>query len=210
LPDFVPRFWLALAGSTEYIRFRRVSNPDHHLRGDCRLGFGAGIVLRRRRSEVIRLRVGDWARDEWQLTQKDVWGCVIFLGKLRPWIRRLRYAKVAAIIVIANVGVLVVQLLVGVWLPDVISAPRNVLAEERRANGESVRVIQYWNHSDFYSTELEYVGTNGILTKCTLDGDDSKSWRAPLIVDWDEKKAKVTLGGGRLRAVDLVRGERER
>src|SRR5688500_1646229 len=114
-----------------------------------------------------------------------------------------------ALVAFALAMVLVLPLQVGVWVPDVIAAPRNVLAEERRENGESVRVIQYWNRIDFYSTELEYVGTNGTVTTCTLDGDDSKSWRVPLVVDWERKKAKVTLGGGRLRNVDLVSGEWE-
>jgi hypothetical protein len=104
---------------------------------------------------------------------------------------------------------LFLPLQIGVWVPDMIAAPRNVLAEARRENGESVRVIQYWNRCDFYSTEFWYVGTNGVSTTCTLDGDDSKSWSVRLAVDWEAKKARVTLGGGRLRVVDLVRGEWE-
>ena len=120
------------------------------------------------------------------------------------------YAKAAVVFAIVNVGILVAPLAVGIWLPDVISAPRKVLAEDRRANGELVRDIQYWNRVDFYNTELEYSGTNGVSTRCTLDADDSKSWRVPLVVDWEKKKAKVTLGGGRLRIVDLLLGEWER
>jgi|SRR3954468_13075278 len=127
---------------------------------------------------------------------------------MNPQIRQFlwRVVLVASMISI----VLFVPLMIGIWVPDVIAAPRNVLAEERRENGESVRVIQYWNRCDFYSTELEYGATNGVLTKCLLDGDDSKSWRVRVSVDWDGKKARVTLGGGRLRIVDLASGQWER
>jgi hypothetical protein len=60
------------------------------------------------------------------------------------------YAKAAAVIVATMGVVLGIPLLVGVWLPDVIAAPRNDLAEERNDNGGVVRVVQYWNRSDFY------------------------------------------------------------
>jgi hypothetical protein len=111
------------------------------------------------------------------------------------------------LVALVTAGAMLLPLQVGVWVPDMIAAPRKVLAEARRENGESVRVIQYWNRCDFYSTELWYVGTNGVSRTCTLDGDDSKSWNVPLSVDWETKKARVTLGGGRLRVVDLARGE---
>jgi hypothetical protein len=34
-------------------------------------------------------------------------------------------------------------LLLGIWLPDVISAPKHMLAEQRLASGHSFRVIQH-------------------------------------------------------------------
>lgn len=133
------------------------------------------------------------------------------LGKLQSMgAQTKQFVWGMALVALMAAIVLFVPLLIGVWIPDVISAPRNVLAELRRTNGETVRVIQYWNRCDFYSTELEYTGTNGVLARCTLDADDSKSWRVPVVVDWEMKKAKVTIGGGRLRVVDLLSGEWER
>ena len=40
-------------------------------------------------------------------------------------------------------------LLIGVWLPDVISAQEHTLAEQRLASGHTFRVVQYWNRVDF-------------------------------------------------------------
>lgn len=93
-------------------------------------------------------------------------------------------------------------LIIGVWLPDVISAPEHTLAEQRLASGHAFRVVQYWNHIDFYSTELRITLPDGSTETHTLDGDDSKSWRLPLVVDEQHHTATVTLGGGRVRKVD--------
>jgi hypothetical protein len=93
-------------------------------------------------------------------------------------------------------------LLIGVWLPDVISAPERTLAQQRLASGHTFRVVQYWNHVDFYSTELRVTSPDGSSENHTLDGDDSKSWRLPLVIDEQRHTATVTLGGGRVRKVD--------
>jgi hypothetical protein len=93
-------------------------------------------------------------------------------------------------------------MLIGVWLPDVISAQEHTLAEQRLASGYSFRVVQYWNRVDFYSTELRVTSPDGRTEVHTLDGDDSKSWRLPLTVDEQSHTATVMLGGGRERKVD--------
>jgi hypothetical protein len=93
-------------------------------------------------------------------------------------------------------------LLVGVWLPDIVFAPRMTLAKTTLANGQSFEVIQYWNRSDFYSTELHISTPNGLAQMVTLDGDDAKSWRVPLHVDENGRTVTVTLGGGRKRQVN--------
>lgn len=92
-------------------------------------------------------------------------------------------------------------LLIGVWLPDAIGASEHTLAEQRLASGHTFRVVQYWNHVDFYSTELRVTSPDGSTETHTLDGDDSKSWRLPLVIDEQHHTATVTLGGGRLRKV---------
>lgn len=98
-------------------------------------------------------------------------------------------------------GMLLVPLAFGVWLPDVFSDREHTLAEQRLASGHSFRVIQYWNHGDFYTTKLLHTSPDGTVEKHVLDGDDDKSWRVPLMVDEQRKTATVTLGGGRVRIV---------
>ena len=93
-------------------------------------------------------------------------------------------------------------LLIGVWLPDVISASEHIVAEKRLASGHTFRVVQYWNRVDFYSTELRVTSPDGTTETHTLDGDDSKSWRLPLIIDEEQHTATVTLEVGRVRKVD--------
>jgi|SRR6185369_7202656 len=93
-------------------------------------------------------------------------------------------------------------LLIGIWLPDVISAPQHTLAEQRLASGHSFRVIQYWNRGDFYNTELLHTLPDGILEKHVLDADDNKSWSVPLVIDEQRKTVSVTLGGGRVKKVE--------
>ena len=98
-------------------------------------------------------------------------------------------------------GLLGLPLLVGVWLPDVLTTQEHVLAEQRLASGHLFRVVQYWNRVDFYSTELRVTSPDGRTEIHTLDGDDSKSWRLPLTVDKQHRTATVVLGGGRVREV---------
>jgi len=102
------------------------------------------------------------------------------------------------LVVLLAGAMLGLPLLIGIWLPDVISAPRHTLAEQQLASGHSFRVIQYWNRGDFYNTELEHVSPNGTAETHVLDADDSKSWRVPLVVDEQHKTATVTLSGGRV------------
>jgi hypothetical protein len=93
-------------------------------------------------------------------------------------------------------------LLIGVWLPDVISASEHTLAEQRLASGHSFRVIQYWNRGDFYNTELLHTSPDGVVEKYVLDADDDKSWSVSLVVDELHKSATITLGGGRVKQVE--------
>ncbi|MBX3734981.1 MAG: hypothetical protein KF791_20590 [Verrucomicrobiae bacterium] len=110
-------------------------------------------------------------------------------------------------VILLTVGVLTgallgLPLLIGVWLPDVITASERTLAEQHLDSGHAFRVVQYWNRVDFYSTELRVTSPDGGTETHTLDGDDSKSWRLPLVIDGQHHTAAVTLGGGRVRKVD--------
>ena len=90
---------------------------------------------------------------------------------------------------------------IGVWPPDVFSDARHTLAATTLPSGYSFRVLQYWNHFDFYSTELQVQAPDGRTEVHTLDGDDSKSWHVPLRVDEPSRTAIVILGGNRERTV---------
>jgi len=112
--------------------------------------------------------------------------------------------KRTIIVVAASIPVLVLllPLLIGVWLPDAFFGGTRTLASVSLTNGYTFRVVQYWNHVDFYSTELHVTTPDGHTEIHTLDGDDAKSWRVPLTVDEPGRVASVTLSGGRLRTVN--------
>ena len=97
---------------------------------------------------------------------------------------------------------LLFPLIVGVWLPDVFFANEHTLASTTLSTGHRFRVVQYWNRRDFYSTELRVTSPQGHTEVHTLDGDDSKSWRIPLVIDEQNGIATVTLGLGRVRTVN--------
>lgn len=98
--------------------------------------------------------------------------------------------------------ILGLPLLVGIWLPDLISAPQNTLAEKALADGNTFRVIQYWNRCDFYTTFLLHQRPNGTTTNYLLDADDSKTWWVPIVVNEQARKVTVTLGGNRVREIN--------
>ena len=113
--------------------------------------------------------------------------------------------KLLTILLIIGVlfgALLGLPLLIGIWLPDVISAPVHTLAEQRLTSGHSFRVIQYWNRGDFYNTYLLHTLPDGTVETHVLDADDDKSWRVPLVVDEQQKMVTVTLGGGRVKRID--------
>ncbi len=110
----------------------------------------------------------------------------------------LRLSLMVGLLVAALLGL---PLSVGIWLPDVMGAPERTLAERQTSSGQTVRVVQYWNHVDFYSTELRVISPNGSTETQTLDGDDGKTWSVPLVVDEGSKSATITLRGGRVKRV---------
>jgi hypothetical protein len=110
------------------------------------------------------------------------------------------------VIILAAVALLflasfVVPLGLGIWLPDVVFAPIRTLAEEKLESGHSFRVIQYWNHVDFYTTELVHTLPGGRVIQTVLDSDDNKSWSVPMVIDEKGRSVHVTLSGRRLRRI---------
>jgi hypothetical protein len=98
-------------------------------------------------------------------------------------------------------GALYLPLKVGIWLPDVVYAARHTLATQTLSSGHSFRVVQYWNRSDFYTTELIHVFPEGREEIHILDGDDSKTWQVPLSINEGAQTTTVVLRGGRERTV---------
>jgi hypothetical protein len=111
------------------------------------------------------------------------------------------FLTILAVVALLFVASLVVPLGLGIWLPDVIFAPTRILAEQKLQNGHSFRVIQYWNHVDFYTTELVHTLPGGRVIQTVLDGDDNKSWSVPMVVDEKGRSVHVTLSGKRLRRI---------
>ena len=113
-----------------------------------------------------------------------------------------RAGAILLLVVTALGGVLGLPLLIGIWLPDVFVDRQHILAEQRLANGHSFRVIQYWNHGDFYNTGLVHIFPNGAVETSVLDADDDKTWHVPLAVNEQLKTATIVLGGGRVKTVE--------
>jgi hypothetical protein len=90
---------------------------------------------------------------------------------------------------------------IGIWIPDVIAAPRRTLAEQTLTNGHSFKVIQYWD-VDFYTMELQHTSTDGSVNKHFLESEGDKSWSVPLILDEKSKSATVILDGGRTNKIN--------
>ncbi len=99
-------------------------------------------------------------------------------------------------------AVLVLPLSIGIWLPDIIDAPRDTIAKQHLPDGTTFRVVQYWNRVDFYSTRLQVAKPDGTEKIYLLDDDDSKSWHVPLTIDPAAGTAAVTLSGDRVKVVN--------
>jgi hypothetical protein len=88
-----------------------------------------------------------------------------------------------------------------VWPPDIFTGAHHTVATCSLSNGHSFAVVQYWNHIDFYSTELHHRFPDGHVAVETLDGDDAKSWRIPITVDVQKQVVTVILSGHRVKTV---------
>ncbi|WP_395751757.1 hypothetical protein [Prosthecobacter sp.] len=97
---------------------------------------------------------------------------------------------------------LLLSLQLGFWLPDILNPSEHTLAEQHLPTGHQFQVVQYWNGMDFYSTELRITTPDGSTASHTLDGDDSKSWSLPLLIDAPHHTATITLSGNRAKTVD--------
>jgi hypothetical protein len=107
---------------------------------------------------------------------------------------------IAGVIVFAVIHLLAL-FWAGVWLPDIGSTTPRTIALARLPGGDELRVVQYWNHVDFYTTELRHTARSGQQQIYVLDADDSKSWSIPLWVDPQQRTASVTLSGERKKTV---------
>ncbi|MFA6173070.1 MAG: hypothetical protein WC701_05235 [Kiritimatiellales bacterium] len=82
-----------------------------------------------------------------------------------------------------------------VWVPDIFTNARHIIGSINLADGNSFQIVQYWNHVDFYSTELHHRKPDGSMEIIPLDGDDKKRWKLPVTVDEQKKIVTVTSSG---------------
>jgi hypothetical protein len=97
-------------------------------------------------------------------------------------------------------AVLFLPLCIGAWLPDVFSGRAHTLASTKLADGTDFRVTQYWG-GDFYTTDLWITLPDGRRDRQVLDGDDSKSWHVPVVVDPANRTVSITLSGNRQKKI---------
>jgi hypothetical protein len=112
--------------------------------------------------------------------------------------RAVNFLLVLALVVAA---LLCLPLAIGVWLPDVFVARSPTIASLRLSDGSEFRVVQYWNHFDFYTTELRHIFPDGPQQTWVLDGDDHKRWRIPLTVDENARTVFVPHQGANLKTI---------
>src|SRR5205814_9655969 len=105
-------------------------------------------------------RASDRSHDSrWPLDQVP-----LFRRSMSPIItsQTMRVLKVTFFVLCAIVAaVWALGLLIGVWLPDVVFAPRSTIAYTKLPSGYTFRIVQYWNRVDFYSTELHIISPDG-------------------------------------------------
>lgn len=117
--------------------------------------------------------------------------------------RRRPFTTRASVISVALASVAFLSpLLIGVWLPDVLG--REVTIQTMNLNdGETISVVQYWNYSDFYSTEARVTDATGRTAVYTLDGDDHRHWIIPIQFDYGTRTATFHFSDGRRPTVHL-------
>ena len=78
-----------------------------------------------------------------------------------------------------------------VWVPDIVSGRITILASAVSPSGHTFQIVQYWNGSDFYTTELEDRGPDGQLHIAQIDWDDNKHWSCAVNLIEAERKVII-------------------
>jgi len=89
----------------------------------------------------------------------------------------------------------------GVWIPDFTGIPRT-LGQATSAKGERFKVVQYWNHVDFYTTEVQITKTDGSTSVVVIDGDANRNRDAAIALDEFGRMAMVEVDGKGYPAFD--------
>jgi hypothetical protein len=80
-----------------------------------------------------------------------------------------------------------------VWPPDIISGRPTILGSVESQDGERFQVIQFWNHNDFYTTQLTHFRPDASTNIAVIDSDDRKEWSCSIRLIEEEKKVVVFL-----------------
>lgn len=67
-----------------------------------------------------------------------------------------------------------------VWLPDVFTGQKRVVATLAAKSGDVIVVRQWWNRVDFYTVELRHIDQNKKSYYCVIDADSPKWWTCKL------------------------------
>jgi hypothetical protein len=79
------------------------------------------------------------------------------------------------------------------WPPD-FSGREITLAEFTAPDGTNLRVMQRWNHVDFYTTLLYVTPPNASRIECFIDGDDRKRWSGKIQTQAGSPYAHIVTG----------------
>jgi hypothetical protein len=116
-------------------------------------------------------------------------------------VRARSAARILLFFFLLVAAILILPLGVGVWSPDVLCGGSHTIASQRLGDGSEFRVVQYWNHVDFYTTELRRIFPDGHHESWVLDGDDRKRWRIPLTVDESARTVSVPQEGATSKTI---------
>ena len=105
----------------------------------------------------------------------------------------VRTKRLVALVPLTAVLLLFAAVSQCVWLPDVFLPRAHVLAAASSGDGHRFQVVQYWNGSDFYTTEVEDLRPDGQLAVAQIDWDDNKHWSGTIQVVESDKKLVITF-----------------
>ena len=111
--------------------------------------------------------------------------------------------KTAVILILILIALVAVLLSRFVWLPDIVTGRRAIVACVSNSVGDSFQVVQYWNE-DFYCSLLKHGSPSGETNSVVLDPDGYKLWSCRIIFQTNDT-ATILTGRKEPGRYDVVR-----